>query len=66
MTLSQLPLASMEGHRVFELLQPREWLFGVGLSFQLSGLPMVLNNQFVDNKDAPVMVIGSAGADFDV
>ena len=57
--------AVIPGHDTFELHQPRDWQFGVGLSFLLSGLGNV-GGHFVDNADAPVIVIGSAGADFDV
>jgi len=61
----QNPTAQMPGHRTFELLQPREWFFGAGLSFRLSGTGFA-NGNFVDNRDAPIFVIGSAGADFEV
>jgi hypothetical protein len=61
----QTGFASLAGHRTFELPRSREWLFGVGLSFLLSGAGNV-GGQFVDNANAPVMVIGSAGADFEV
>lgn len=51
--------------RTYELPRSREWFFGVGLSFLLSGAGNV-GGVFVDNSDAPVMVIASAGADFEV
>lgn len=57
------PEAQITGYKTYELLQPREWWFGVGLSFRLSALPY-LDGHFIDNSDAPVIVIGSAGADF--
>ena len=57
------PSAQIAGHRTFELIEPRAWGFGVGLSFRLSAAGF-MRGQFIDNKDAPVMVIGSAGADF--
>lgn len=57
--------ATMLGHNTYELRQSREWYFGVGLSFRIGGLPMV-NGHWVDTADAPVVVIGSAGADFEL
>jgi hypothetical protein len=56
---------TIPGHATFELFQPRDWHFGVGLSFLLSGEGNV-GGHFVDNDEAPVIVIGSAGADFDI
>jgi hypothetical protein len=57
--------ASLQGHVTYELLQPREWFFGVGLSFRL-GATGFMDGHFIDNAAAPVVVIGSAGADFQV
>ena len=57
--------ATIPGHYTYELRQSRAWQFGVGLSFRLGGHGNV-GGHFVDNSDAPVVVIGSAGADFEV
>jgi hypothetical protein len=57
------PAAQIEGHRTFELLQPRAWGFSVGLSFRLSAIGF-MSGHFIENKDAPVIVISAAGADF--
>jgi hypothetical protein len=56
------PNVSIDGNETFELRAPRTWVFGVGVSFQLSAPPN--NSQINDDKAAPVFVIGSAGADF--
>ncbi len=61
----QSGFAVIPGHSTYELRQSREWHFGVGLSFRLGGAGNV-GGHFVDNSDAPVIVIGSAGADFEV
>ena len=57
------PAARIDGYRTYELRQPRPWEFGVGVSFTLAAYPY-LDGHFIDNSDAPVIVIGSAGADF--
>ena len=57
--------ATIPGHSTYELRKPRLWEFGVGLSFRLSALPMV-SSHWVNDGEAPVIVIGSAGADFEV
>ena len=57
--------ATIPGHDTFELIESRGWQFGVGLSFLLSGIGDV-GGHFVSNDEAPVIVIGSAGADFDI
>ncbi len=59
----EAPAANIDGHLTFELIQPREWFFGVGLSFKFSALPY-LDGHFLEGREAPVVVIGSAGADF--
>jgi hypothetical protein len=59
------PDVMIEGNETFELRAPREWVFGVGLSFQLSAEGNV-GGHFVDDNEAPVLVVGSAGADFGV
>lgn len=56
---------TIPGHNTYELFRSREWWFGVGLSFKLGGRGNV-SGHFVDMRDAPVVVIGSAGADFEV
>lgn len=58
------PAARIDGYRTYELREPRPWGFGVGVSFRLSALPY-LEGHFIENRDAPVIVIGSAGADFE-
>ena len=55
----------MDGFRTFELRQPKEWFFGVGLSFLLRGHGF-MDGHFIENRDGPWIVIGSAGADFQV
>lgn len=57
--------ATIPGHSTYELHRSREWQFGVGLSFRL-GAHGNVGGVFVSNEDAPVIVIGSAGADFEV
>ena len=57
------PSVTLPLHRTFELSQPRPWGTGVGLSFQLS-CPPALGGHIIDNSEAPVIRIGSAGADF--
>lgn len=59
------PDVVLDGHTTFELFRPMFWQFGASLSFHLSALPY-LDAHFIDNRDAPVIVIGAAGADFDV
>jgi hypothetical protein len=54
----------LQGNDTYELRSPVEWYFGVGLSFRLGALPMVKHG-WVDNKNAPMIVISSAGADFE-
>lgn len=61
----QSGFATMPDHQTYELPRPREWFFGVGLSFKL-GAHGNVGGQFVENDQAPVIVIGSAGADFEV
>lgn len=61
----QSGFATLPDHQTYELPRPREWLFGVGLSFKLKGGENV-GGHFVDDNEAPIMVIGSAGADFEV
>jgi hypothetical protein len=48
------------GHYTYELIQPRPWQFGVGLSFTL-GASGNVGGHFVDNKDVRVVVVGSLG-----
>jgi len=57
--------AMLPGHDTYELLAPKECYFGLGLSFKL-GAHGSVKSHFVDDREAPVMVIGSAGADFEL
>lgn len=57
--------ATIPGHYTFELREPREWHFGLGLSFKL-GAHGNVSGHFVDDREAPTMIVGSAGADFDI
>jgi hypothetical protein len=59
------PSAVIADHQTFELHQPRVWYFGAGLSFKLWAASYT-DGHFIDNHDAPWIVIGSAGADFEV
>ena len=59
------PDARIDGHVTYEPHRPIEWWFGLGVSFRL-GAHGNVGGHFVDNEDAPVLVIGSAGADFEV
>jgi hypothetical protein len=59
------PAAQIPGHQTFELIEPHVVAFGLGLSFRLSATGYA-NGNFIDNRDAPMFVIGSAGADYEV
>jgi len=56
--------ATLPGHNTYELRQSKEWAFGVGLSFKLAALGNV-GGHFLEGSEAPVVVIGAAGADFE-
>lgn len=57
--------ATLPGHTTYELRQSRAWSFGVGLSFRLAAQSF-RDGHFLEDRDAPVFVVGSAGADFEV
>ena len=59
------PDAVIPGHRTFELYKPWVCQFGLGLSFHLVATSYA-NGNFVDNSNAPLFVIGSAGTDYEV
>ncbi|HEY2912714.1 MAG TPA: hypothetical protein VGK21_05100 [Candidatus Angelobacter sp.] len=59
------PDVQFPGILTFELFEPLACQRGLGLSFHLEAQSYA-NGNFVDDKNAPMFVIGSAGADYDV
>jgi hypothetical protein len=56
--------AVLAGHSTYELFTPKVWQFGLGLSVRLHAEGNV-GGHFLEGSESPVVVIGSAGADFE-